>query len=133
MITNTFFLCNKNKEKERYDSVIEQINKNNIDNCSFFTYIWGDEITPEIRKTYCKTDRTMRYHNRSILYYPLLNSEISLFLNHIECLRYIRKTYSEGYFAIFESDVLFYNNYNDNIKNILNQASHKNDIHIMRV
>jgi hypothetical protein len=38
---------------------------------------------------------------------PLKRSEISIFLNYIYLLESIKQSYSEGYFAIFESDVRF--------------------------
>lgn len=128
MLTHTYFLCNKEKEPDRYNSLLEQINRLEIDNYSFFTYIWGNQITPEIRNMYCKTDTSMKIHGRNMIDKPLLNTEISLFLNHIECLRNIRTNYNDGYFAIYESDVLFYDNYNDNINKIMNQVKQYNDI-----
>jgi hypothetical protein len=112
---------------------MQQINDLKKNDYSFFTYIWSNEITPEIRATYCKTDTCMKYHSRDMITNPLLNTEISLFLNHIQCLRHIKHTYTNGYFAIFESDALFYNNYLDHINIILNQAIHKNDIHIINI
>ena len=115
MLSHTFFLCNKNKELARYESLVEQINQNQITNYSFFSHIWGDEVTPEIRKLYCKSDFSMKFHHRNMIDHPLLNTEISLFLNHIECLRHIRCSYTNGYFAIFESDAIFYNDYNNKI------------------
>jgi hypothetical protein len=41
---------------------------------------------------------------------PLKRSEISIFLNYIYLLESIRQSYSDGYFAIFESDVRFEQN-----------------------
>jgi len=133
MLTHTFFLFNKEKEPLRYESLLQQINQIGINNYSIVTYIWSNEITPEMRQFYCKTDTCMRYHQRDMISNPLLTTEISLFLNHINCLRDIKQNYTNGYFAIFESDVLFYNNYLDNINTILNQASYKNDIDIINI
>ena len=133
MLTKSFFLCNKEKEPLRYESLTQQINQIGINNYSIVSYIWSDEITPELRTFYCRTDTCMRYHGRNMISYPLLNTEISLFLNHISCLRYIKQNYNNGYFAIFESDVLFYNNYLNNINTILEQASYKNDIDIINI
>ena len=133
MLSHTFFLCNKNKELARYEFLVEQINQNQITNYSFFSHIWGDEVTPEIRKLYCKSDFSMRFHHRNMIDHPLLNTEISLFLNHIECLRHIRCSYTNGYFAIFESDAIFYNDYNNKINIILEQASLKNNLHIINI
>jgi len=133
MLSHTFFLCNKDKEPSRYESLLEQINNNTITNYSFFSHIWGDEITPELRQLYCKSDISMRFHCRNMIDYPLRNTEISLFLNHVECLRYIKRNYTNGYFAIFESDALFYSDYNNNINTILEQASHKSNVHIINI
>jgi hypothetical protein len=133
MITHTFFLCNKEKEPLRYESLTEQIHHSKITDYSFFTYIWSNEITPEIRAMYCKTDTCMRYHGRNMITNPLLNTEISLFLNHIQCLRHIKQNYTNGCFAIFESDVLFYEYYNVKINTIMTQAIDKNNVHIINI
>ena len=109
----TYILCNKDKEPKRFKSVQNQIATFNLSetlDIEHFNYIWADEITQEIRKKYCKSDWTMRKHGRNMKNKPLTNGEISLFLNYIECLKKIRKEYSDGNFIIFESDVLFKDN-----------------------
>ena len=83
MIIHTYFLCNKDKEPDRYNSLVKQIKELDINNYSFFSYIWGDEITSELRNKWVKSDTSMRYHNRDMITKPLSNGEISLFLNHI--------------------------------------------------
>ena len=86
----TYILCNKDKEPRRFQSVQNQIATFNLSETlyiEYFNYIWGDEITQEIRKKYCKSDWTMRKHGRNMKDKPLKNGEISLFLNHIECLK----------------------------------------------
>lgn len=133
MLSHTFFLCNKDKEPSRYESLVEQIQTNQIKDYTFFCHIWGDEVTPEIRKQYCKTDISMRFHSRNMIDAPLLNTEISLFLNHIECLRLIKRNYNHGYFAIFESDALFYPDYSNKINTILEQAMYKRNVHIINI
>lgn len=117
-----YFLCNKYKEPDRYNLLLKQINQTNLCNYEFFNYIWGNQITPELRKKYCKTDYTMTFHGRSMITKPLSNGEISLFLNHIECLRKIRRDYSEGLFLIMESDVIFQdvNNFNSQLNDLFN-------------
>jgi len=124
----TYILCNKDKEPRRFQSVQNQIATFNLSETlyiEYFNYIWGDEITQEIRKKYCKSDWTMRKHGRNMKDKPLTNGEISLFLNHIECLKKIRKEYSDGNFIIFESDVLFKDNFNVKIQTVLNQIQNK--------
>ena len=64
---------------------------------------------------------------------PLTNGEISLFLNHIECLKKIRKEYSYGNFIIFESDVLFRDIFNVNIRTVLNQIPNINNWDIINI
>jgi len=133
MIAHTYFLCNKDKEPDRYESLLQQIHDIGITNYSFFTYIWGNEITPELRSQWVKTDTTMRYHGRNMKDKPLSNGEISLFLNHIECLRSIRRSYTSGLFCIFESDALFYPSYSKNLERILKLAKEKEDIDIINI
>lgn len=114
----TFVLCNKNKEPDRYLHLINQFGKVGFNNYELFNYIWGDEITADIRNKYCKSDYTMKLHGRRMIDKPLSNGEISLFLNYIECLKKIRKDYTEGLFIIMESDVIFekdFNNYFDKL------------------
>lgn len=130
MLAHTYFICDKEKEPDRYKSISDQITSLNIENYTFFKYIWGSEVTPELRQQYCKSDTCMRFQGRC---HPLLNTEISLFLNHIECLRDIRKNYTTGYFAIYESDVLFYKDYHKNIEEILHQSKEYDNIHIINI
>jgi GR25 family glycosyltransferase involved in LPS biosynthesis len=133
MITHNYFLCNKDKEPDRYQSLVEQIKELGLENYSFFTYIWGDEITPEIRSKWAKTDTTMRYHGRNMNDKPLSDGEISLFLTHIECLRSIRASYTSGLFCIFESDALFYPSYSKKLERVIELTKDKNDIDIINI
>ena len=133
MIIHTYFLCNKDKEPDRYNSLVKQIKELDINNYSFFSYIWGDEITSELRNKWVKSDTSMRYHNRDMITKPLSNGEISLFLNHIECLKQIKENYQSGYFLICESDVIFKDNFNNNLNTIFNLINNKNDIDIINI
>ena len=133
MIIHTYFLCNKEKEPDRYNSLVKQIKELDINNYSFFSYIWGDEITSELRNKWVKSDTSMRYHNRDMITKPLSNGEISLFLNHIECLKQIKENYQSGYFLICESDVIFKDNFNNNLNTIFNLINNKNDIDIINI
>lgn len=133
MITHTYFICDEHKEPDRYASIIKQINELKLTNYSFFTHIWGTEITPEIYKKWVKTDTSMKFHGRNMITNPLKNADVSLVLNHIECLKNIRKYYTSGYFCIFESDVLFRSTYNNDLENVLEMAREKNDIDIINI
>ena len=115
-----YFICNKDKENDRYSFLIKQIDNVNLKNYEFFNYIWKTDITDNIRKEYCKSDYTMKLHGRSIITNPLSNGEISLFLNYIECLRKIRNEYVDGIFIIMESDVIFGDDFNKNLIELLN-------------
>lgn len=126
MLTHTFFLCKKEKELDRYNFLIKQIEFLNLNNVSFFHHIWGDEITKDIRNKYCRSDEIMKKHGRNMIQSPLTNGEISLYLNHIECLKYIKKNYTSGYFAIFESDAIFNKSYNNDIEEIMKEIRNIN-------
>lgn len=120
-----FFLCDKSNEECRYNHLRRQISqvKMPTDKYEFFTHIWGNQITQTIRDKYCKSDFAMQMHNRNMKTKPLTNGEISLFFNHIECLRKIRSEYTDGLFFIFESDVIFQNNFSENINNICTELN----------
>ena len=133
IVSHTFFLCNKDKEPSRYESIMKQIDDISLTNYSILSHTWGTDITPEIREKYCKTDTCMRYICREMISRPLANTEISLFLNHIECLRNIRDQYTSGNFVIFESDVLFFDGYSEKITKVLELASQHNDIDIINI
>jgi GR25 family glycosyltransferase involved in LPS biosynthesis len=133
MIKHTYFICNQEKEPERYHSILKQINEINMTDYTFSCFIWGNDITPEIREQWCKSDTTMKYHGRDMISCPLTNGEISLFLNHIYCLKEIRKIYNEGCFCIFESDVLFKPSYNINLQKVLEISKEYTDIDIINI
>lgn len=118
MLKKTFVLCNKEKESDRYNNLLKEFNKVNL-NHEYFTYIWKDEINNEIRNKYTKTDYSMAFHGRSMKNKPLTNGEISLVLNYIECLKYIKNNYNDGLFLIVESDIFFKTDFSVNLNKIL--------------
>lgn len=126
MLSHSFFICNKEKELDRYSYLTNQIQLLNLTNTSFFHHIWGDEITDKIREKYCRSDETMRKHGRNMFKMPLTCGEISLYLNHIECLKYIKNNYTDGYFAIFESDAIFKESYNHDIEDVIKAINNIN-------
>lgn len=133
MITHTYFLCNKEKEQDRYNFIVKQTKELNINNYTVFTHIWGDEITPELYTKWVKTDNSMKYHNRSMITNPLKNGDVSVVLNYIECLKQIRDNYKSGYFLLCESDIVFKNDFNNNINIVFNLINQKNDIDIINI
>lgn len=132
----TYIIVNKENETDRFNNIIKQIDSyklNNILDINFFCYCWKNDITKEIRNKYCKSDWTMKKHNRDMKNSPLTNGEISLFLNHIESLRKIRKNYSNGYFLILESDIIFKNLFYENIENVLNDIKNIDSLDILNI
>jgi GR25 family glycosyltransferase involved in LPS biosynthesis len=131
----TYIICNKDKEDFRFKKLLFQIQQLdiNLPNYEIFNFIWGDEITDEIRNKYCKTDYSMKYHGRNIINNPLTNGEISLFLNYIECLRKIRREFKEGNFLILESDVIFSNEFNHFFKKIVESLPKLNNWDIINI
>ena len=119
MITGIYFLVNPEYEPDRHASICNIIDSEKLPNVTLFTHLWGCDITPEMRKEHVKSDTSMRYHGRNMIHNPLSNGEISLFLNHIECLRSIRSTHRDGTFILFESDVLIYSNFWENLEQVL--------------
>ena len=127
-------ICNKKEEPERFKNGQIQINKLIKEsekilkiNINWFFYIWKDEITEDIRKKYCKTDNSMRNHNRFMKTYPLYTGEISLVLNHVNCLKKIRELYTNHYHLILESDFILDENFLEKMNSLLNFI-HNNNI-----
>lgn len=120
MITHIYFIIHPDNEPDRYDSICAQIESLQLTHYSFFTHTWKHDISQEVYTKYVKTDTSMKYHGRTIESNPLSSGEVSLFLNYIECLRKIRSTYNEGLFLLFESDVLFYDKFTENLTYIIN-------------
>jgi len=122
MIHHTFFLVHPKYEPERYLSILGAIQRQKIENYTIFSHTWGCDITESMRTALVKSDTSMRYHGRTMDTHPLTNGEISLFLNHIECLQTIRKSFRSGNFLLLESDVLFQDNFESNIKKVLDMS-----------
>tara|TARA_B100000674_G_scaffold207823_1_gene169963 strand:+ start:910 stop:1626 length:717 start_codon:yes stop_codon:yes gene_type:complete len=120
---NIFIICNKHREKNRYTHSQEQISKHlsnfNI-KINYYYHIWADEITDDIYKKYCKTDKSMIKHGRNMKINPLTKGEVSLVLNNVNCLKKILKEYKEGYFLILESDFFLFDNFYKNLEKIIN-------------
>ena len=91
-----YIICNKINEEVRYKNMEKQLdngkfNKNNIE---YFCNIWKTDI------------KNNKYND---IYFENLNKgEISIFINHIEILKKIKKEYNDGYFLILESDAYAY-------------------------
>jgi len=115
----TFFVCNEVFEPNRFKFIKEQIEDMKLENYHFVSSTWSNDITPEIRNEWVKSDTSMLCHGRNWINSPLRNAEISLFFNHLECLKKIRKEYDSGLFVIFESDVIFEPNYLANLETVI--------------
>lgn len=118
MKLSIYIICNKTKETDRLKSIEKQLKKiinKKYFKINFYFYLWKDEINDNHIKHYCKTDNSMRYHGRTKSVKPLTKGELSLCMNHIECLKKIKDTYEDGYFLILESDFLFNSDFEENI------------------
>jgi len=131
-----FIICNPKYEKDRYNYLQQEINKFNLD-VTYFQHIWGTEITNDIRMKHCKSDFTMkRFANRSMIKSPLSNSELSLFINHVECLKFIHEKFKDKQqcnFIIFESDIRFKKDFITRLSNIINCLSNIPDWDIIDI
>jgi hypothetical protein len=133
MSVKIFILCNKEREPERYQFQQEQIEKHTLENCTFFTHCWSNDITKEMRDMYCKTDTAMRTHGRNMKSQPLRNTEISLFLNWIECLRQIKREYSDGLFLILEADAILIHNFSELLRSLVDLVNEISDWDIVNI
>ena len=120
---NIFIICNKQKEPKRFLHSEEQISRHlsnfNI-KINYYYHIWADEITDDIYKKYCKTDKSMIKHGRNMKIKPLTKGEVSLVLNNVFCLKKILKEFKEGYFLVIESDFFLFDNFYKNLEKVVN-------------
>lgn len=120
---NIFIICNKQKEQKRFLHSEEQISKHlskfNV-KINYYYHIWADEITDDIYKKYCKTDKSMIKHGRNMKIKPLTKGEVSLVLNNVFCLKKILKEFKEGYFLVIESDFFLFDNFYKNLEKVVN-------------
>lgn len=118
----TYILCHHSKEQpQRYISLQKQVEHFRLKNVSFFSNTWKDDITPKIRKTYCKSlTCTFKKDGRT---QPLHDAEISIFLNYISLLRKIKEENSDGLFITIESDAVLSNDYTTRIESVIESVS----------
>ena len=117
MVHQIYFIVHQEREPDRYDALIKSIKYLNLQNYKIMAPCWSTDITPELRKGRAYSFRAMNLHGRPQQYgAPELNGgELSLALNHLACLEDIRKNNTEGTFIIFESDVMFANNFKESL------------------
>jgi len=112
-----FILCRKDKENDRYNNLEYQIKNCNVDKNLYQYYegCWQDEIA------------NMKYDENILVNQKFLNinpAERSLFMNHVNCLKYIKDDYKDGNFLILESDAIFETHFHkDNLKNLMNSVN----------
>jgi hypothetical protein len=106
MIPNTsihklFVIGNKTREPERIQYLetvfVDQGLQQHVD---YFQPTYKDTLPEDLRNLYFSEPS-------KLLGRSLKNSEMSIFLNFLLLFESILRDYSDGYFAIFESDVLF--------------------------
>lgn len=110
LIKQIIFICNPEFEKQRFESLINMCETNNIsmDMVSFVCPTYKNTITDDDMKRYIKDDLSLR-----IRYTPTKKAELSLTLNWKATLDYIEKMYKDGIFLTFESDVFAKDNINN--------------------
>ena len=106
MIPNTsihriFVIGNSEREPERIQYLNSVFSKNSVtDFVEYFQPTYKDSIPSDLQDLYFSAPS-------ELLGRPLKNSEISIFLNFLLLFEKILDEYNDGYFLIFESDVLF--------------------------
>ena len=134
----TYIILNKKYEKERYVFLNKQVDKFNLSKCLDIKFLenltWKSEITEEFLQKHCTDDYVMKKHGRSMKKKPLSKGEVSLFVNYITILENIVKNEcDEKYVLILESDVIFKNNFENNLKKILEKLDNLSDLDILNV
>jgi GR25 family glycosyltransferase involved in LPS biosynthesis len=101
-IHHIFIIGNPKTEPQRIQYLQEYFSSHELDShVSYFQPTYKDSLSAQELETYIP-ENFSKIHNR-----PLTNAEISIFLNFIYLFEKILAEYSSGYFAIFESDVIF--------------------------
>jgi hypothetical protein len=106
MIPNTsihkiFVLGNSDREPDQIQYLNSYFQKNSVaEFVEYFQPTYKNSIPNDLQDLYFSAPS-------ELLGRPLKNSEISLFLNFLLLFEKLLAEYSDGYFLIFESDVLF--------------------------
>jgi hypothetical protein len=109
-ITHIYVIGDERREPERISYLKSYFISDQ--NVTFYQPTYKDTITEAELQKYVAVNESL--HNR-----PLRMGEISLFLNFIYLFERILSTYTEGYFLLLESDVLFLRNHTDYLEKIL--------------
>jgi GR25 family glycosyltransferase involved in LPS biosynthesis len=103
-IDRIFVICNKYKEKDRYENWLPWVsNRNDVE---FFSYRWADELSQEEINFWLVRNPEIEATEIKYRTFPINRAEISCSLNWIKL---IEKILSDGYerVLIFESDAYF--------------------------
>jgi hypothetical protein len=106
MIPNTsihriFVVGNSEREPDRIQYLNSVFSKNSVaEFVEYFQPTYKNSIPNDLQQLYFSAPS-------ELLGRPLKNSEISIFLNFLLLFEKVVAEYSDGYFLIFESDVLF--------------------------
>ena len=101
-----YFIVSPEHEPDRYKLVLENIKK-------FNDYkILCEWATPGIAEKYGTGE----------LSHKTKDGHVSVYMNYMNCLRDIRDNYTQGNFLIFESDAIFFDNFNENIEKVVEIA-----------
>jgi GR25 family glycosyltransferase involved in LPS biosynthesis len=133
MINHIYFIVHQENEPERYSSILNIIEKNGLTNYTISKQLWADDITKEMYQDSCKSNRALLFYCGSNSKRILSNGEVSLFLNHMSYLKQIRDNYTDGYFIIFESDVLFHDDFKVKLEKVLELAEKNDDWDIINI
>jgi hypothetical protein len=100
-IHTIFVIGNKEREPERIQYLETYFSEHSLQqHVNYFQPTYKSTIPEDLRQLYFSEPS-------ALLGRPLKHSEISIFLNFLLLFETILRDYSDGYFAIFESDVQF--------------------------
>lgn len=116
MLPPIFVIGSEQYEPERISYLKEYFNKEHISNVTFFQPTYKHTLTKEEIQKYVPYNWTQ--YGRQ-----LRMGEISLFLNFLYLFEHIVNTYEDGVFLIFESDVLFVDNVQEYVRDLLIQLN----------
>lgn len=107
-VRQTVFLCNQEYEPERYKRLLSVCDTMNLKSYhrKFICPTFKHTITDQQYKQYVKEDIVRR-----VRHIPTRRSELSLTLNTRAAYEYIEKSYLDGLFLIFESDIFLKDNW----------------------
>ena len=123
-IDHIYVICDRYKEKDKYDKWINWKTFNNIedDYITFYCYKWVTELTEEDLNKYSFNDGTLVKMFPFRANFPLKRSEISLSINFLNVFK-MGLDKKQDTILVFESDAILHPDFIKKMDKIMNELS----------